>query len=854
VTTSSRTSTSTRPAHRPAALRLLLLIALLLLPSGGALAQGTRPAPPGPWAGGPVVVDIRAVPRTNGQEQRRSLPWAHPGGAALLAREKAEALQRGAGRGVQAPPAAAPTTAAPALSFDGINSDQSQCGGCYPPDGAVATGPTYVVGAVNTAVAVWNKSGNVVIPPVSLPNFLASDPNCPNNFFYGFSDPFVDYDETAGHYVMGMLNFDLFFDSTVCIAVTATNDPTGFWYIYDFPVDPAMTLFDFPHAAVGSDAIYVSGNLFDIAGTFLGARVYAYQKDVMYAGVPPQSPPSAYRDVATRNAAGEPVDTLIPAQGVGAASTMYFTAADNCNGCGTVRLWKWSAPFGGNLFASQGGVGVQAYDQPPEAAQLGGAPIATNDTRELAASWYNGTVYGVHTIACDPGGGTVACLQWYQLGNLDGPPSLLQQGIYGTSGQYRYFPTLAVGRAGDLALGYAYSSPTDYAGVRYTSLPAGSATLDSEQTLVAGQTAIITTGADGRYGDYGDMAVDPADGCTVWLMEEYAQAGQLWGTRVGAFQLGGCSAPPPPDFSLSASPGTQTVTAGGSGAYTVTLTALNGFTGSAALSVTSPLPAGVSASFSPTSVSASAPSTLTVSTSGTTPAGNYTLTITGVSGSLSHQTAVQLNVQDFAIAANPAALTVTAGSGATSTITLTALNGYNASVALSVTGPFPVGMSAGVNPGAVTPTGTSTLTVATTAATPAGTYSLAVTGTGAGGTAHSTTVAVTVSPSTPAADFTITVTPASRSVAAGSPTTYTVTVTALNGYSSPVTLSVTGQPPSAKVSWSPVNPVTPTANGAPATLTITPKQRGTFTLTIIGTGAGGTPVRSQQVTLIVTSK
>jgi len=100
---------------------------------------------------------------------------------------------------------------------------------------------------------------------------------------------------------------------------------------------------------------------------------------------------------------------------------------------------------------------------------------------------------------------------------------------------------------------------------------------------------------------------------------------------------------PSPDFSLSATPSSQAVTAGGSTSYTATVSALNGFSGSVGLSV-SGLPGGATASFNPASISGSGSSTLSVATSSSTPTGTYALTITGASGSLSHLASVTLAV------------------------------------------------------------------------------------------------------------------------------------------------------------------------------------------------------------------
>ena len=99
------------------------------------------------------------------------------------------------------------------------------------------------------------------------------------------------------------------------------------------------------------------------------------------------------------------------------------------------------------------------------------------------------------------------------------------------------------------------------------------------------------------------------------------------------------------DFTISASPANRTVKRGNSGTYTVSVTGSGGFSGNVAFTV-SGLPAGTTASFSPTSVNGSGTSTLTVSTTiPTTPKGTFNLTITGTSASLTRSTTVSLKVQ-----------------------------------------------------------------------------------------------------------------------------------------------------------------------------------------------------------------
>src|SRR6516225_5320135 len=115
-----------------------------------------------------------------------------------------------------------------------------------------------------------------------------------------------------------------------------------------------------------------------------------------------------------------------------------------------------------------------------------------------------------------------------------------------------------------------------------------------------------------------------------------------------------------PDFSLSASPNSLTITQGNMGTSTITVNPVNGFSGSVNLSV-SGLPSGVTASFNPTS--ATSASTLTLTAASNAATGTVTLTVTGTSGGLTRTTSVTLTVNapavpDFSLSASPASLSL----------------------------------------------------------------------------------------------------------------------------------------------------------------------------------------------------
>jgi len=108
-----------------------------------------------------------------------------------------------------------------------------------------------------------------------------------------------------------------------------------------------------------------------------------------------------------------------------------------------------------------------------------------------------------------------------------------------------------------------------------------------------------------------------------------------------------------PDFSISITPSSQSVTQGSSTTYAVTVTSLNGFNNPVSLSISSTLPSGVTYSFSPNQVTPTNSSTLTISTSTSTPANTYTITIIASGGGITHTAQVTLNVTSKFISFTP---------------------------------------------------------------------------------------------------------------------------------------------------------------------------------------------------------
>jgi hypothetical protein len=198
-----------------------------------------------------------------------------------------------------------------------------------------------------------------------------------------------------------------------------------------------------------------------------------------------------------------------------------------------------------------------------------------------------------------------------------------------------------------------------------------------------------------------------------------------------------------PNYTLSASPSSLTVTQGSSGNSTITVTPSGGFTGSVTLS-TSALPSGVTASFGTNPTTGTSVVTFTASSTATT--GTSSVTITGTSGTLSHTTSISLTVNatatpNFSLSASPSSLTVKQGTSGSSTITVTPSGGFTGSVTLSNSAlPSGVTASFGTNP----TTGSSVLTFTASSTATTGTSTITVTGT-SGTLTHTTTVSLTIS-------------------------------------------------------------------------------------------------------------
>ncbi len=538
-----------------------------------------------------------------------------------------------------------PFTPIVGTSFEGLGAGQyGFIVNSAPPDTNGAVGATQYVQWVNSSFAIFNKTTGTLIAGPTAGNALWAGfgGGCQTN---NDGDPVVVYDKLAQRWV-----FSQFSVSTApflqCVAVSTTSDATGTYNRYSFQYN---NFDDYPKMGVWPDGYYETFNMFS-GNTFVGADVCAYKRTAMLNGLP-----------ATQICfqQGASVGGLLPSDLDGTTPPPAGSPNYVLNfGTNNLNLYKFHVDFttpANSTFTGPTVINVAAFTP----LCNGGTCVVQPGTAQRLDSLADRLMYRLayrnlgsheslvtnHSVAVTGGGG----VRWYEIQNPSGTPVLAQQGTFAPDATYRWMGSIAMDQAGDMAAGYSVSSSLIRPSVRYTGRvptdPAG--TMEAEVTVVTGTGS--QTGNLSRWGDYSALTVDPVDDCTFWFTTEYMKTtGSFnWNTRIANFKFPGCGTPPTPDFTIGASPSSLTITQGGSGASTITITSLNGFNAATTLSA-SGLPTGVTAAFSINPVTppanGSATSTLTLTASGTATLGTTNVTVTGVSGLLSHSATISLTV------------------------------------------------------------------------------------------------------------------------------------------------------------------------------------------------------------------
>ena len=449
-------------------------------------------------------------------------------------------------------------------NFAGLNFNNNGSG--WPPDTNGDVGPNHYIQVVNTSIGIFNKTGTL-LASMTLNTFFqnAAAPCNTSNF----GDPVVLYDAQADRWIVTDFSW-VDIDNGPhyeCIAASKTGDPvSGGWWYYALPTDATgpKLLNDYPKLGVWSDGIYMSANMFDCldsncsSANYIGAGAWAISPTQLYNG-------SLLTTVAFTTTSS--IFSLLPSNFRGAAppagTPNYFVSNDIGIGVTKLDVFKfhvdWTVPLS-STFTGPTQIDEAGYTQPPDTVPvLNGNALDSLGDRLMMQNQYrniSGTesLWLVHTAASSPTSTTG--IRWYQLNVTGGTVALTptQQSTYGpVDGLYRWMPSLAVDKFGNMAVGYSAASGTHFADIRY----AGRMVSDTLSTL--GQDEAVMTAGSGaqnnscgggtctRWGDYSAMTVDPVDDCTFWYTTEYyAALGGDWQTRIGSFRYPICGPVPPP--------------------------------------------------------------------------------------------------------------------------------------------------------------------------------------------------------------------------------------------------------------------------------------------------------------------
>ncbi|MEP6808746.1 MAG: carboxypeptidase regulatory-like domain-containing protein [Chthoniobacterales bacterium] len=556
-------------------------LALTGLSGSSLLAQGVSPkslpavVDPNPSA--PAPTDLRPV-RVVHSRALRLQPVIQPEMAP--GHDHAEPMQpepptEGAGPDTVRQSKMGPISSAPvptSTSFDGVGVGLAGFApSSNPPDVNGRVGATQYVQWNNTSFAVFNKSTGALLygPAAGNTLFQSLGGVCAS---HNDGDPVVSYDLLAGRWILSqfVVSGPAGSASHQCVAVSATGDATGEYYLYDFLTD-ATNFVDYPHMGVWPDGYYMSAHVFNAAGTaVVAARVYVFERAAMIAGLPARQVSANLAKFGTSFQYGflpADLDSLTPPP-VGEASFVLGPHPTNLGLTASTRVAvTWGATP--TITLTQATIATTAYTT-ASCVSTGRlcvpqpAPALTSDSLDNIKSHFmyrlayrnNGTQAAPQEslIANIPVGSVVPsahdAIRWYEFRNAGdslATPTVFQQSTFDPDATYRWLGSAAMDKDQNIALGYSKSSTSVIPAIWITGRLGTDAvnTMGAEIQMTAGG-GVQTAGAGNRWGDYSAMTLDPVDQCTFYYTNEYLRANGTfnWSTRVAAFRFPSCSDAP----------------------------------------------------------------------------------------------------------------------------------------------------------------------------------------------------------------------------------------------------------------------------------------------------------------------
>lgn len=369
-----------------------------------------------------------------------------------------------------------------------------------------------------------------------------------------------------------------------CIAVSNTDDLTSStfgWYTYALPLNNVLGenpegnhyFPDYPKIATWIDAYYVTIDLEDPnnGDREVGVLVCALDRTNMLLGEASPRPPQCFSYPSTPGAVflGH---SLLPADidgtvGPPTGTPEYFVSIENPSSGSTstaLNLWQlsvnWSAPSS-STFTGPTPITVPTYtpgcydlSSPTNTACVpepssGSTGILVDSVGDRLMHRFAYRHYSTvpeqtfvvsQTVQVGTGSLSQTGIEWYAFRT---PGVLLKSGTMTLGdGNYRFVPSAAQDKVGNLAVGYSVSGTSLEPGIRasYENLRSGK-TSPTEIDLLEGTADDESTY---RWGGYTSMTVDPVDDCTFWYVNQYFTTPQIrgltWQTRISFFQIPGC--------------------------------------------------------------------------------------------------------------------------------------------------------------------------------------------------------------------------------------------------------------------------------------------------------------------------
>jgi hypothetical protein len=410
-----------------------------------------------------------------------------------------------------------PNSAVQTASFQALNDNNVS----IPPDTYGAVGPNHLMTTLNSEFRIQNRSGTV-LSTVSIESFfnpvggLASKP----------FDPRVLYDPYSQRWVIVACDDRRSNQSSLVLAASQTNDPTGNWNLFRVQLGSATDWLDYPSMGFNKDWITINVNQFDFAstGNFTGTNTYAFKKADLYANVA-----ATHTKLFSSSIGGTLVPTLTydnTLNGMyllqhfsGANGQIKLYALTGLIGSETLSLVSTINAPGGNTWSFS----TSVDDFAPQSGTT--RKIMTNDARMQSAVYRNGSVWGTQNAFLPATNPTRSAVQWWQLtttgtvtqfGRIDDP-----------NGQNFYaFPSIAVNSRGDAMVGYTRFSSAQFASANYTYRFANDPlnTMRQDTVLKAGEDPYNKDFGNGRnrWGDYSNTVVDPLNDIDMWTIQQYA--------------------------------------------------------------------------------------------------------------------------------------------------------------------------------------------------------------------------------------------------------------------------------------------------------------------------------------------